>query len=83
MATQASILAWEIPWREKPGRAQSMGTQSHTWLRNSTGGLEEMCARHTTGQITSFIFTVTFTTLLYLFKRKRSQDSEKLSIALT
>ena len=27
MATQSSILAWEIPWTEKPGRLQSMGPQ--------------------------------------------------------
>ena len=25
MATHASILAWKIPWTEKPGRLQSMG----------------------------------------------------------
>ena len=25
MATHSSILAWEIPWREEPGRLQSMG----------------------------------------------------------
>ena len=25
MATQASILAWEIPWTEEPGKLQSMG----------------------------------------------------------
>ena len=28
MATQSSILAWEIPWTEEPGRLQSMGLQS-------------------------------------------------------
>ena len=27
MATHASILAWEIPWTEEPGRLQSMGLQ--------------------------------------------------------
>ena len=27
MATHSSILAWEIPWAEKPGRLQSMGSQ--------------------------------------------------------
>ena len=27
MATHSSILAWEIPWREEPGRPQSMGLQ--------------------------------------------------------
>ena len=25
MATHSSILAWEIPWKEKPSRLQSMG----------------------------------------------------------
>ena len=25
MATHSSILAWEIPWAEKPGGLQSMG----------------------------------------------------------
>ena len=27
MATLSSILAWEIPWTEKPGRLQFMGSQ--------------------------------------------------------
>ena len=27
MATQSSILAWEIPWTEEPGRLQSMESQ--------------------------------------------------------
>ena len=27
MATQSSILAWEIPWTEEPGGLQSMGWQ--------------------------------------------------------
>ena len=27
MATYSSILAWEIPWTEEPGRLQSMGSQ--------------------------------------------------------
>ena len=27
MATHSSILAWRIPWTEKPGRLQSMGPQ--------------------------------------------------------
>ena len=25
-ATHSSILAWRIPWREEPGRLQSMGS---------------------------------------------------------
>ena len=27
MTTQSNILAWKIPWTEKPGRLQSMGSQ--------------------------------------------------------
>ena len=27
MATHSSLLAWEIPWREEPGRLQSKGSQ--------------------------------------------------------
>ena len=27
MATHSSILAWRIPWTEKPSRLQSMGSQ--------------------------------------------------------
>ena len=27
MATQSSILAWEIPWTEEPGGLQSTGLQ--------------------------------------------------------
>ena len=35
MATHCSILAWEIPWTEKPGSLQSMGLQkSRTQLSN-------------------------------------------------
>ena len=27
MPTHSSTLAWKIPWTEKPGRLQSMGSQ--------------------------------------------------------
>ena len=27
MATHSSVLAWEIPWTEEPGRLQCMGLQ--------------------------------------------------------
>ena len=33
MATHSSILAWRIPWTDEPGRLQSMGLQSRTWLK--------------------------------------------------
>ena len=28
MATHSSILAWEIPWTEEPGRLWSLGLQN-------------------------------------------------------
>ena len=33
MATHSSVLAWRIPWTEKPGRLQSMGLHrvGHDW----------------------------------------------------
>ena len=41
MATSSSILAWEIPWTEKPGGLKSMGvsesqTQFSDWARAHT-----------------------------------------------
>ena len=34
MATHSTILAWEIPWTDEPGRLQSMGLQkSRTQLK--------------------------------------------------
>ena len=27
MATYSSVLAWEIPWIEEPGRLQSIGSE--------------------------------------------------------
>ena len=34
MATHSSILAWEIPWTEKPGGVQSLGLQK-SWTQLS------------------------------------------------
>ena len=37
MTTHSSILAWRIPWTEKPGRLQSLGSQRarHCWTANT------------------------------------------------
>ena len=35
METHSSILAWEIPWIEEPGRLQSMGSQKNWTLLNN------------------------------------------------
>ena len=41
MATHSSTLAWRIPWREEPGRLQSMGLQrvGHDWATSLTHSL--------------------------------------------
>ena len=42
MATNSSILAWEIPWTEGPGGLQSMGSQKEldmTWFKEKAGHL--------------------------------------------
>ena len=38
MATHSSILTWEIPWTEEPGRLQSMGLRRvrHDWATEHT-----------------------------------------------
>ena len=33
LATHSSILAWIMPWTEKPGGLQSIGSQSRTRLK--------------------------------------------------
>ena len=44
MAAHSSILAWEIPRTEEPGRLQSIGLQrSWTQLSNSTTTTENPC----------------------------------------
>ena len=37
MATHSSILAWNFPWTEEPGRLQSMGSHrvGHDWVTNT------------------------------------------------
>ena len=39
MATHSSFLAWRIPGTEKPGRLQSMGSQSQTRLKRLGSGI--------------------------------------------
>ena len=50
MATHSSILAWRIPWTEKPGRLQSMGGRKESdmteqlllsFLRDNNGTISE------------------------------------------
>ena len=43
MATHSSILAWEIPWTEKPDRLQSVGLQrvEHNWATSQMLNIKE------------------------------------------
>ena len=43
MATHSSVLAWEIPWTEKPGGLQSTGSQR---VRHNLETKQQVCARH-------------------------------------
>ena len=62
MATPTSVLAWEIPWREKPGRLQSMRSQEFD----------------TTQQLNNnIISTYIFICQLYLSKAEQQQKSWK------
>ena len=47
MATHSSILAWEIPWTEEPGRLQSMGSQRvrHNLATKQQLNLNMLCGR--------------------------------------
>ena len=38
MATHSSILTWEIPWTQEPGRLQSMDSQEQQNHHHTPGG---------------------------------------------
>ena len=75
MATHCSILAWEIPWMEEPGRLQSMGLQrvGHNWATNThtcaPGGVgcwlkkKSYCFPH----LVNFVFCLQFFALHFFF----------------
>ena len=41
-ASHSSVVAWKIPWTEKPGRLQSVGLQrvGHDWVTNTHTGMK-------------------------------------------
>ena len=49
MATNSSILDWEIPWTEEPGGLQSKGSQKigHDWAANhNTEAISKQLCSH-------------------------------------
>ena len=55
MVTHSCILAWRIPWMEKPGRLQSMGSQRVGQLSDFTYLLTYSHLYMTTGKTIAFI----------------------------
>ena len=59
MATHSSILAWEIPWLEGPGRLYS------PWSRKESDMTEQLIKK-TTKRIYIYIYICLFTCLEYM-----------------
>ena len=55
MATHSSILAWEVPWTEEPGRLQSMGSQ-----RAGPGCVTEIAGQQPSGDSRGHSFLIWF-----------------------
>ena len=47
--THSSILAWRIPWTERPGGPQSTGSQraGHDWVSNATTAIQQLISTST------------------------------------
>ena len=71
MATHSSTLAWKIPWIEKPGGLQSIGSQRQTRLNDfpflsfpfsipymTTGKAIALTRRTFVGKVTSLLFNM-------------------------
>ena len=72
-ATHSSILAWRIPWREDPGRLQSMGLQrlENNWATNmyiprkKIAESEDLCIRQlSTHHSTNLLYRFTVPTAI-------------------
>ena len=61
MAPHSSILAWRIPWTEKPGRLQFMGSQrvGHDWATSLSlsSSLSSLFSLSPTSYLSSFLHT--------------------------
>ena len=57
MATHSSILTWEIPWTEKPGGLQTVGSQELDMTEQLTVSLSLFHTMYTTHQYKLIIYT--------------------------
>ena len=76
MVTYSSILAWEIPWTEEPGRLQSMGVgKSQTSLSgHTTHPHTHIRFKHKTYSQVGFLSANTGQDPDYLFALRASVD---------
>ena len=72
LATHSSILAWKIPWTEKPGRLQSMGLQrvGHDWATSLSLSLHLLLGRKVMTNLDSILKSrdITLPTKVHLVK---------------
>ena len=69
MATHSSTHPWKIPWMEKPGGLQSMGSQSRTRLRDFTFfSLSDVVSKTSLPSPRSHIFYRKFIVLSFSFR---------------
>ena len=70
MATDSSILAWEIPWTQESGRLQSMGSQRvwHNWAINTLSSLMTKSSLETKVCLISFLTSNSSSPFSYIIK---------------
>ena len=51
MAKHSSILAWEIPWTEKPGKLQSRGSQRSDMSQATNTLIQSGACRRSLGRV--------------------------------
>ena len=77
MATHSSILAWNIPWTEAPGRPQSMG------LKKRPTGLSDWTTREPNKHI-FHIFNIQLKKISrYRKKKKKERKKENAFFVVT
>ena len=80
MATHSTILAWEIPWTEKPGKLQFMGLQkSWTQLNTHTHTHTHTSARDTESESEATYVVTLKGNLLANFTRKELEGQEAIT----
>ena len=80
-ATHSSILAWRMPWTEKPGRLQSMGLQESDTTKHAQHSMLDYIAHMRLSTLSKDNDFTEFTTLHTTFYRVRCSSDCKLYIS--